>query len=270
MKKKLYFYFWVCPDFENNIAVKVNEFCLKRYLQVFDELNFVIAVDDILNRKDIKRGIDWIKSVVDDKPFNTRLELNSQLRESVMVLRDLMPMIIEKSNDMVFICHMKGVTNIHDIRMSKESVSRWIMSMWWYNLEYINDVEKQLFQNKTKTMFGALMSHFNTRRDSSIQNHNTIYIGGFYWIKPNNFIDNALYEEIIPKQQVGRYLSENFSMCLKRDALSSNEDVCLIGEAYDTYSDDTKKWLNLLDNYSDKNKILEFQNNLIKGLNINN
>lgn len=265
MNKILYFYFWVSPDFDNNISVKTHSYCLKKYIWAFDECNFIVALDDVLDIKSMRKAILWINSIVCEKKHNIRFVKNSKIRESVVVLEDILPKIIQKSSDLVFIGHMKGVTNVSDGIRNKYSVLRWIISMYWYNFEYLNEVDSKLRQETGNVMYGALQTHFKRHQnpEDSIIGHGIIYIGGFYWLQPHNFQESCIYNELIPKEGVGRYFNESLSKCLIQDCLKSHNDICTENTIADLYYLEKEKWLAYLENYGDAEKCFEFQNEVL-------
>lgn len=262
MTKSLYFYFYVTNDFTTNKAVAIHKICLQKYINVFDELNFIVALDNLLDFDKQKNAIEWIAEVVGYRKYKIRFTSNTNLRESIVVLEDFLPKMFNYTDEIVFMSHMKGVTNVNDGRMNKFSVLRWIISMYWFSLEYIDDINDFMLTTK-HTMYGPLLTHFNRRADSVIQNHNNIYIGGFYWLKPQNFLNNYLYDEKIPQKQVGRYFNENLPMCLNSDTLSSHNNVCVEGEKYRLYDDNNDKWCEFLSELGDVNDVFEFQNKIL-------
>lgn len=262
MTKSLFFYFYISDDFNTNEAVKVHQICLSRYINVFDTLNFIVALNNLLDFSKQKTAIEWINGIVGDKKYTIRFTPNTNLRESIVVLEDFLPKMLIGTDEIIFMSHMKGVTNVNDNRMNKFSVLRWIISMYWYTLEYTDNINNFIMSDK-KTMYGPLLTHFDRRADSAVQNHNKIYIGGFYWFKPYNFLDNCLYIEKIPQKQVGRYFNENLPMCLNSGSLSSYNDVCIEGKNYNLYNDNNDKWLKFLSEFGDINDIFEFQNKIL-------
>lgn len=262
MNKILYFYFWVSTDFDDNIAVKTHGYCLKKYIGVFDECNFIVALDNMLDMKSIKKAIAWIDSVVCGKKYNVRFTKNTELRESVIVLEDFLPKMITNQDEIIFMAHMKGITNVNQHFRNKISVLRWIISMYWYSLEYTDDINNFASSNKY-VMYGPLLTNFSSRERYGNLGHNKMYIGGFYWLKPKDFLKNCLYDEKIPQNRIGRFLGENLTMCLNDETLLSHNNICTVGEKYDLYKDYNKKWLELLSELGDGDNVFNFQNKVL-------
>jgi hypothetical protein len=47
MKKKLVFYFYITRENVNSEVYRVHYACLEKYIGIFDEVLFVISVDDV-------------------------------------------------------------------------------------------------------------------------------------------------------------------------------------------------------------------------------
>jgi hypothetical protein len=267
MNKILYFYFWVSNDFEDNIAVKTHKYCLKKYIGVFDECNFVVALDDVLDVKSMEKAITWIDSVMCGKKYNVRFIKNTEIRESVVVLEDILPKIIQKSSDLVFVAHMKGVTNVTDGVRNKYSVLRWIISMYWYNFEYLGEVVYNLNHETGGAMYGALLTHFKNHLnpENSIVSHGAIYLGGFYWLQPYNYPKYCIYncDELIPKDGISRYFNESLCKCIVFEYLKSHNNVCTENTIADLYYLEKEKWPAYLENYGDAEKCFDFQNEVL-------
>lgn len=264
MKKHLIFYVYISNDFDTNLAVKLNKLCLKKYINVFDIIDFVLAVDDIKNINDINRGIEWINDVSEGKECKIRVTKNSPTdREGKLILEEIYPLIKQGKKEYVFFAHTKGTKNVVEGGYNKiKSCLRWIHTMYWYNFEYLDEMEKCL--ESKYGMYGTNLSNYDIRRDSNIQSHNNIYIGTFYWLNPS--VINKNVEEGWLKVPEGslRYFAENLPLFLDRNLITSHNGVILNGMDYNLYEmgdDMWEKYLNELTNgeecLTEENKILE-------------
>ena len=257
--KKLYFYFWVSPDFEENIAVRVHEICLKRYLDKFDELNFIVAVDDYPNiGGDEMRAVRWLNGICGDRPYNMRLTDNIKIRESRVILEDLVPMIIKRDTDSIFLAHSKAITDVHMTTRNKYSVLRWVISLYYYSLEYEEEAMEKL---NSAAMFGSLLTHWNHRNDANIKTHDCFYMGNFYWVNPSNIA--AINRSDFERLKVSRFLHENFPFLIKRELLTSHNNICEENYIADMYQMRKDEWPRYLDYYGDSDMLFKIQNEII-------
>ena len=220
--KRLYFYLWVSPDFEENIAVRVHEICLKKYIDKFDELNFIVAVSDYPNiGGDEARAIKWLNGICGDRPYNVRVVDNIKIRESRVILEDLVPMIDKGVDDSIFLAHSKAITDVHMPYRNMFCTLRWVISMYYYNLEYTEEAVEKL---KNAAMFGSLLTHWNHENDANIKTHDCFYIGNFYWCNPSKI--EILNKDDFDRLKVSRFLHENFPLLISRENLTSHNDIC--------------------------------------------
>lgn len=257
MKKTLYFYIWISPDFETNIAVMVHEICLKRYIRIFDEINFIVAVDDI---GDAWRAVKWANSVCGEQKYNIRIVDNAKIRESRVVIEDLLPKIIKRDNEIVFFGHSKAITDVSMNHRNKFSVLRWVISMYYYCFEYLYEAERKLSNN---SMYGSLLTHFSMEPNSLYKTHNTFYIGNFFWLNPSNCAKNSLFETIIPNEY-DRFLAENMPLLFNSKTLSSHNMAITENTVADLYHLRKEEWPKYLSYYGDSDILFKMQNEIIK------
>lgn len=263
LDKKLYFYLWVSPDFDSNIAIKTHKICLKRYINVFDELNFIISVDDYGNAEQIDKGIAWIRDVCGEKKFNARLVLNNKEICEVGILGEyFFPRIEMEEDSMLFLGHTKGIMDVHHEWRNKYSILRWIVSMYYYNLEYAKEAEEYL--SNGKTFYGALKTHFQRLNNSGIMTHGNIYIGTFYWMNPANAKKNMISDLKEASTHFNRWIAEDFPMLFNEETMASHNNAVTENIVADLYFQKKEDWPKYLDYYGDSDILFKTQNEIIK------
>ena len=186
---------------------------------------------------------------------------NIKLRESRVILENVIPMIENGTNDRIFLAHSKGITDVHMPFRSTESVLRWVISMYYYSLEYIEEMDDKLedygFYGSLLTEFGATMN-----ADGVENSHNTFYIGNFYWVNPAN-LHGKIIKENFEILKDSRFLHENFPICFEREELSAHDNVVTPNTIADLYHLGTQEWLLYLARYGDPEKVYELQNSVL-------
>lgn len=188
MKKKLIFNFYVFPDWLNGEVGKINEIhlrCLKEYIHIFDEVMFVITMDDTNNIKLINEVKGKILDFFIKGQITIRIEKNTKLREAVTFYKEVVKKLGE--DDLVFFAHNKGITNIK--KDNKESIYYWIYGMYFYCLNFIDDVESALIGDNGIS-YGAFFAQCKLNKCIK---YGWMYSGNFYWLnskKVKNYMDN--------------------------------------------------------------------------------
>ena len=258
MRRRLYFYLYEQSDIETNIAFKVHEIMLKKYIHVFDELNFIVAVND--TEKDGEKALEWIRGVCESAKvsFAVKIVDNIKIRESRVVKEDILPMIENECEDEIFFAHSKGITDVNMAVRDKESVLRWVISMYYYSLEHIDDVDKKL---ENRGFYGSLLTHFyyGKMNDTNEKTHRTFYIGNFYWLKPSQ-LKGKLIENVYKSMENSRFLAENFPLCYPIEELSSYNDAVTDSREADLYYLKTYRWPEYLSRYGDVEEVFSLQN----------
>ena len=227
---------------------------------MFDELNFIVAVDDYPNiGGDAARAISWIESICGGKEYNVRVVDNIKIRESRVILEDLVPMIEKKEDSLVFLAHSKGITDVSMQHRNIYSILRWVIAMYHYSLTYAGEAELEL---RNKAMFGSLLTHWNNENDANVKSHDMFYIGNFYWVNPKNI--HIRSKEEFDRMKTSRFLHENFPLLLDRDALASHNNIYTENYIADLYHMENGDWLNYLSHYGGENMVYGLQNEIIK------
>ena len=203
MNKKLVYSFYAS---ENTIGDEVNRIhiaCLKKYIDIFDSVIFTIIKDK--NCKDetvanIEREILSIRGI---RPISFNIIPNNEFRESKVFYDEIATRLGE--DDLVFFAHNKGVSNVE--KFDREVIYKWITAMYFYCLNFMDEVNDYLVNNKFYS-YGAFLTH--NEEEEKCNKYGWYYIGTFFWVnskKIYNFIKNQNIE--LPKL-CDRFYDEEF------------------------------------------------------------
>lgn len=188
MKKKLIFNFYIQPKWLEGEVGKINEIhlrCLKEYAHNFDEIVFVITMDNVDNLELINTVKEKIMPLFTKGQITIRIEKNTKLREAATFYNEIVKRLGD--DDLVFFGHNKGITNIG--KDNKESIYYWIYGLYFYSLNFIDDVERVLIGDNGIS-YGAFPSQ--CKLNDCIK-YKWMYSGNFYWLnskKVKNYIEN--------------------------------------------------------------------------------
>lgn len=268
MFKRLYFYFWVSPDFKTNIAVKTHAHCLKHYIDFFDDLNFIVSLDNKYDTVKINEAIGWIDNIVDNKTYNIDIiDNNPDFGECSMLFNKIIPKIIKKDDDLCFFSHGKGTTNVSNQFLNKESVLRWVISMYYYSFE---NFDAFLKENIDWCLCGPLKTKFHNTNlpHTTIKNHQFNYPGAFYWINTKNILNNLYIPINKLTDHVNRFFAEDFPFFLMENKIfDSMGGKYTINTQCDLYHLESEKWKKYLENYGNAQECFDFQNDILNKIN---
>lgn len=210
--KRIVFHFYTFEDFKNNRANQLHLKCLKRYSNVFNDAIFVISLDDISNVKLIRETQD---AILDCGFLNIKfiIKKNDSYREAKTFYEE----IILKMKDLyglTFFGHNKGTTNYATHPDNKDDIDAWIVGLYYFNLNFIEEVKNETISN-CSCFYGAFL-HVNPRQieDKEVPGG---YSGTFYWINCSRlynkpFIEKKFYDreiDIFPPIS-DRYYAEQY------------------------------------------------------------
>lgn len=258
MKKKLYFYIWVSPDFERNIAVLTHKACLKRYIGVFDEINFIAAVDDYPSIDgDLLKAIAFIKDVCGDREYNLMMVKNDPTTgEFHPFCQTILPLIAKGDDEMAFYGHIKGISDVNLPFRNAYSVLRWVISMYYYSIEYSHEAEEKLQHG---AMYGPLLTNF-PNREENLRYHDKLYIGSFYWLNPKN-VKNFMVGNT--SELTDRFCAENLPQIVDEHSLFSHNGMITENTVADLYHLRKENWPRYLSYYGDSDILYKIQNEII-------
>lgn len=195
--KKLVFHFYVNDGWENNFANNIHFRCLERYSGIFNESLIVIAFDPE-NEKLVpevkKKFIDCIKS--ETLAFKTIL--NDAYFEGGTFKREIVDRAKE-IDGLVFFGHNKGVSCLStNGAYDEKSLAIWICGLYFYSLEFYEEVEHKLCAIPAKTISGAFLMGGDFIRNAA----HVWYSGTMYWINPGRILK---FNQGIPALQDREY-----------------------------------------------------------------
>lgn len=220
MKKTLVYYNFVS---KNKNLSNFHYSLLREYAYIFDELKFCISIDDIDDKESILEiekeildifGINSIKItfyvIKNDKLF---CEANFFYEEVAKKMNEY---------DLVFYAHGKGMQTGKD----EESIKHWICSMYYYCLNFMEEVEQKLSYNTKYYSYGHfLFDQFNHYYNESY--FKNVYCGTFFWMNAKKIHNYMIdYRISIPKP-TDRYFSENFLSLILTDGFSSHNNKAI-------------------------------------------
>lgn len=231
MRKRLVFYFYLTDELIDSKVYSIHLNCIKHYSDIFDEMIFVLSVDDVEKSEIVKRFEHKIITLIGpacDITFD--IHHNDEFRESSAFKKH----VVEKLSDgvLTFFAHGKGITNLE--KYDETEIYKWILGMYYYNLNYIDEVEFDLLQKKYMS-YGSFLT--SNEHDTSTKYH-WFYIGTFFWVnnlKIKSYIDFNGVEipEMADRFYDEEFLSNIYDCWPKRNA-ASHENKFLVN-AVDFY-----------------------------------
>ena len=207
MQKKLVYHIYLGEDIETNVAYKVNMECLKTYIHLFDKVTFVIVMNDINDLELRKKGLEYVNTAECVKEMDIVFRPNTDIGEAASV-RDYVVDFNSDPDSVVFFCHTKGITQFRggDAKCRTESIFMWILTMYFYNLNFIEEVENYFLGRKVgiEAFYGALLMHLYEDDNFPKMIPEFHYSGSFYWFnKP--YVSNLSRE----KKHIEDYVFNN-------------------------------------------------------------
>ena len=270
MKKTLVYHIYLCDDIDTNKAYKINMECLKYFIHIFDKVIFVNVMDDLDDMALRKKGLDFITEIGYKGETNIVFKKNTDIGETATV-RDFV-FNDEKQNDsIIFFGHTKGIGNFRknsDNDFNKFSMAMWIMVLYFYNFNFIKEVEDNFVGRDThiRLFYGTLLMIYKDRKVVSIPKYH--YSGSFYWVNkpfikklglPNDYPYSSRYDaEFLP----GYYGAED-KYCSMFG--SHNEKRLVLDELLGAfYCMSEKTWGDLLEIIGEKDSFLKFKETIEK------
>lgn len=184
VNKRLVFSFYID---DNTLENKVNQLhlrCISYYNDIFDNVTIVFLINDITNIKLITEISKHITKLRNGKEIEFIIEENNEFRESYVFNKYVVERIIQ--NEIVLFAHNKGITNI--LNYKHEDIFYWITFMYYYNLQYIDEVYNSLI-NKKYVAYGTLMSYNKDIEIETFNKYSWYYLGTFFWVNMNKIRD---------------------------------------------------------------------------------
>ncbi len=196
MKLKFVYWFYA-PNREFPIIYKYHFACLRRYINVFDDILIILAVDDTNDIAYINKLEKMFLDLNIGKNLSFKIYQNDPIFREALGFKNEIIDNLYNSKELVFFGHSKGFTNI-----LSPSLKYWIAAMYYFNLSNIDKVKYHLMEDL------SMFYGYTVMRGAAVSNkYNWHYPGSFYWLNcpaiaaevkhiPN--FTNRFYAEMFP------------------------------------------------------------------------
>ena len=279
MKKTLIYHLYVCDDIETNVCYNIHKECLKIYSNVFDNVKFIISMDDLTDKILKQKAMDFINDIGYSCETDISIRQNTCLCEVDTLNREVLD-FDNKNEEYIFFCHSKGVTNFRDNIYNGHnlySIYKWITVMYFYNLNFIEELEKHFIgkQCVSEVMYGTLLL-VSDNIHRALSTSNLHFSGTFYWFNKQFYKNLVLSNRLFNFKAVNRqdaemmpgYLFDYFGY---GRGIKTHNDVSFILEDFDGkfYSASEDEWDYIINALGDKESFNKFFNNINEKINFN-
>jgi len=183
MERTLVYHIYLSDNIETNLAYKINAECLKHYIKNFDNIKYVMVMDDINDKELRLKGIKYVSDISLSGNVDIIFRLNTELGEAATV-RDYVANV--DNNDITFFCHTKGIGHLDkkNEKVDSDSIINWILVMYYYNLNFIDEMEN-FFMGKLgpiEAFYGTLLMSLTDKQNYPVFLPEQHYSGSFYWV----------------------------------------------------------------------------------------
>ena len=218
MKKRLIFNFYIDENWKENHMNKIHLYCLKHYRDVFNEMIFMVSLNDTENKELIYDFENHILSLELCPNIQFIIKKNHVFREAKNFYEEI-ALKLRYLDGLTFFGHNKGITNYFNPDFNKKDVEKWVTSMYYGCLCDVKEMELYLTDCR-KLAYGTLLDEISINGVENAEWNNSLsvwlgerryfYMGTFFWLNCN-MIDYYLQNSNtdIPKL-VDRWYAENF------------------------------------------------------------
>lgn len=202
MKKTLLFYFYFPNDYLDKLYVYMHFYFLKKYSILFDKVVILLGFDDfnpIL--------VNSVKHKIIETIRCRDLEINVVKNESVLrdayFFKKYFIDELDKFEGLVFFGHSKGGG------WTINNTFKWVNVMYYYNLEFIDDVVNKLSSDDNSIFYGTFKIEKVTDFNQTIKERLLAwYAGTYFWMNVDK-LKRFLYENNI---DLSNYFKDKFSV----------------------------------------------------------
>ena len=194
------FYFYASEDFDKNGANLIHRKCLEYFSHIFDEIIFGISLDDISNFHLRDKVIAWMTGALKCSNVTFKVVQNTEMREVPFFYNEIANKL-KQLNGFTFFAHNKGTTN----DMQKETIQNWIYSMYYFNLNNVDEVATK-FHSTLAMLYGTYL----TNADFIQNKYHLHYSGTFFWINAQALAAYLENHHIELPQPFNRWYAEEF------------------------------------------------------------
>ena len=227
MKKKMVFHFYCDYGWKTNPAVKLHLECIKHYSHFLDDVVVVICTDRIEDKEFINGVKCSVVNAVDCNSLTINVVKNTSLREAKTFFDE----VVNKDYDgVVLFTHTKGYTNFDDDTYNKQCIKEWIVSSYWINFNFLDEMELSLSYG-TKVNNALFYGAFLIYSPDGILLEQAAYAGSMFWTNMRN-VNHEMFlnGEKVP-QLSSRMSAEQFpgSVCyILKNMLCMTHKACAI------------------------------------------
>lgn len=204
---RLVYAYYVGDEF--TIIHKVHLLLLQMYINIFDNVDFILLINDNTNVEETK---NLILSYLNRDDINFVIRNNDSFyREGIIYKEFIVDKLNDyKENELVFFGHTKGVTNGLNKKYLDNTIV-WISLMYWCNLNKPYLIDYELIE-KDNICFGAIYNYDS----SNITKYHWQYAGSFQWINPKRLYEltkdnNKEFRDFNIKVIAEQFLGNNVS-----------------------------------------------------------
>lgn len=201
MIKKLVFNLFLSRETFDCEVNRLHFKCLETYANVFDEMLFVLSLDDINDLELIRMAENKLLQMHTNGTITFSVVKNTELRETEAFKREIVDKMPEEK--LVFFGHNKGITNIK--KYGKDNIMYWISGMYFFSLNYMDEVVDKLI-GRPSFSYGSML----TKNDITNIRYGWAYIGTFFWINSAILYDHIKRFNIELPHCTNRFYDEEF------------------------------------------------------------
>lgn len=202
MGKKLVYAFYVNKDYGGKIT-DIHFNCIEQFSACFDEMDINFILDEEYPRDFLLDAEQRFSKIFLGKNVSFTLWPNTGYREALIFYNKVAKRL--KDEEMVFFAHNKGVTNIH--KYNKEQIYTWVVGMYFYSLNFMDEVQDQLL-NKKYYSYGPYLTIRNELEHPN--KYGWYYIGTYFWLNGKKLYQYMVNENIPLPEMGDRFYAEEF------------------------------------------------------------
>ncbi len=202
MNRKLVYTFYISTNFDDEMN-SIHFRCLDYFKDAFDEADITFIVDEGYSRENLRIAEEKFVKIFLGKKVSFSFAENTPYRESLVFYSKVATKLSE--NELVFFAHNKGITNV--LKHDREQIYTWVIGMYFYSLNFMDEVQDQLF-NKKYYCYGPYLTLRNEREHPN--KHGWYYIGTYFWVNCRKLHQYMVNENIALPEMGDRFYAEEF------------------------------------------------------------
>lgn len=202
MNKKLVFAFYLAKNYKSEI-INIHFLCLKRFSEAFDSAEIVFILDKEYDRDNLLDAQRRFTEIFCGKPLSFSMVDNTPYREALVFQQYVVARMDEE--ELVFFAHNKGTTNVD--KFDKEQIYTWVIAMYFYSLNYMDEVEDSLL-NKKFMSYGPFLCQ--NEEPERITKFGWYYVGTFFWMNTKKIKQHMINNNVPVPLMGDRFYAEEF------------------------------------------------------------